>query len=93
MHGHWALWARTEVGAVHDLHEALLGLALAQAQAHGGGVRDDVAAHRLLGVRHKHGAARRVAHYLRAEVGWGHVTRLRYNVMAAHRLQGLGYTS
>ncbi len=57
--------ARTEVGAVDDFHEALLGLALAQRQPYGRCVRYHVAAHRLLGVADEHGAARWVAHHLR----------------------------
>ena len=58
----WSHGDLTQIWGVDDLHEALLCLALAQRQPDGRRMRHDMPAHRLLGVRDKHGAAGGVAH-------------------------------
>lgn len=83
-----ALRARTQVGCIHHLHQALLGFALAQRQADGGGVRHHVAAHRLLGIADEHRASGRVRHDLHGAhaLSWHQLLR-REDALASLPLQ------
>jgi len=71
--------ARTQVGCIHHLHQALLGFALAQRQADGGGVRHHVAANRLLWIAHKHCASGRIRHDLHGAhtLSWHQLLRIK----------------